>query len=436
MSATTEGRAVVFLLAAAILPALPAHPADTSREETAMHSVDVTRELYIEHTVPGASRWVNAYYVGEGLEREEIHSFMAKSDTPEKPKRRRSADNGRTWSAFEELPDVVTQEQGARIYWDGAPRFVDAEHGLLVSIWLRQTKTSTYFNQCFSRISRDQGLTWGEPRQLRYEDGAFFDPANPLDPDFLHNNQVYFGNNIIRHSNGTLIHVGAAVNVPHESTTSKSYDSRVPADARSIGSVCFIGTWDAGAADYDWTAGAPVWVPLEVSSRGLMEPDVVELRDSRLLVVWRGSNTPDTEGRKWFSVSKDGGRTLSPVQEWKYDDGTRFYSPSSIHRFFRHSVTGRLYWLGNICSAPPSGNSPRYPLIIAEVDESVPALKRNTVTVIDDKGPGDSPQLQLSNFAVLENRESHEVEVYLTRLGSDPDDFWGADAYKYMLTFK
>jgi hypothetical protein len=31
----------------------------------------------------------------------------------------------------------------------------------------------------------------------------------------------------------------------------------------------------------------------------------------------------------------------------------------------RDSVTGKLYWIGNICAAPPSGNSPRYPLVIA-----------------------------------------------------------------------
>jgi hypothetical protein len=218
--------------------------------------------------------------------------------------------------------------------------------------------------------------------------------------------------------------------------TGKSYDGRVPADAKSIGSLCFIGKWSADAKDYDWSGGKPVWVPLEVSSRGLMEPDVVELKDSRVLVVWRGSDTPVTEGRKWFSASSDGGMTLSPVAEWKYDDGSRFYSPSSFHRFLRHSVTGKLYWFGNICEGPPSGNNPRYPLIVAEVDESIPALKRDTVTVIDQRGPDDSEKLQLSNFSILENRETHEVELYVTRLGADPEDFWGADAYRYTLTFK
>ena len=425
--------AAVYLVTVSGVPAM-ALAEETARAKTGI--VAVRREVYVAHTRPAASRWVNAYYVGSGLEREEVHTFMAKSDTPEQPQSRRSLDNGRTWSDFEPLPEVVTHEHGARIYWGVGPRVYDPETGVLVSIWLRQTKQSLYANHSFSRISRDGGRSWSAPKQLRYEEGATFDPDNPIAPEFLDNNQSYFGNNIIRHTNGTLIHVGAAVNVPVENPSGKSFDGRVPADARNIGSRCFVGRWNEATEDYDWTAGKPVWVPLEVSARGLMEPDVTELTDGGVLVVWRGSNTPATAGRKWFSVSDDGGMTLSPVAEWKYDDGSRFYSPSSIHRFIRHGVTGKLYWIGNICPAPPSGNSPRYPLVIAEVDESLPALRRDTQTVIDDRGTADSARLQLSNFSVLENRETHVVELYLTRLGADPDDFWGADAYRYTLSFQ
>ena len=155
-----------------------------------------------------------------------------------------------------------------------------------------------------------------------------------------------------------------------------------------------------------------------------------------MLVIWRGSNSPVTAGRKWFSVSTDGGMTLTAPVELKYDDGSRFYSPSSYHRMVRSSKTGRLYWIGNICPNPPNHNSPRYPLIIAQVDETIPALKRNTVTVIDDRKGGDGPGLQLSNFSLLENRQTHELEIFLTRLGEDPQNKWNSDVYKYTLTFK
>jgi hypothetical protein len=102
----------------------------------------------------------------------------------------------------------------------------------------------------------------------------------------------------------------------------------------------------------------------------------------------------------------------------------------------RSSVTGKLYWMGNITAEPPRGNSPRYPLVIAEVEEAIPALRRGTVTVVDDRGPGDGPNVQMSNFSFLEDRETRDLEVYLTRIGEDPDDFWGADVYRYTLTFE
>ena len=134
-------------------------------------------------------------------------------------------------------------------------------------------------------------------------------------------------------------------------------------------------------------------------------------------------------GRKYFSISADGGRTLSPVAEWKYDDGTSFYSPSSYHRMLRHS-NGKLYWFGNISATAPEGNSPRYPLVIAEVDEDKAALKRATVTAIDDRMPGQPADMQLSNFSVLENRETHGIELYLAGYGQNPD---GADSLRYVL---
>ena len=42
----------------------------------------------------------------------------------------------------------------------------------------------------------------------------------------------------------------------------------------------------------------------------------------------------------------------------------------------------------------------------------------------------------MSNFHVLQDPETDEVELYLTRLGEDPDDLWGADLYKYVLRLR
>ena len=391
--------------------------------------VKAEKEVYGRHPRKGVGAWVTVRYVEPGLEREEVHTTWAKSDTPEKPKRRWSRDNGRTWSEFEPMPDVVTHPQGVRVFWGRGPQLYDPSSKVTVSIWLRQPHLrGRHHNHCFARISRDHGLTWDEPTLLRYEDGEAFDPDDPFREGFLKHNQAYFGSNILHHSSGTLIHCVAHANAPGDPNN----DER----PWRMGSLCFVGRWNAESGDYQWTAGMRVEISSDVSSRGLMEPAVAELDDGRVLVIWRGSNTSKTPGRKWFSVSADGGLTLGEVQELKYDDGTRFYSPSSIHRMIRHSVTGKLYWVGNISAVPPRANSPRYPLVIAEVDETIPALKRNTVTAIDDRQPGESDRLQLSNFSLLENRETHKLEVYLTRIGADPSDFWGADAYKYTLTLK
>jgi len=137
------------------------------------------------------------------------------------------------------------------------------------------------------------------------------------------------------------------------------------------------------------------------------------------------------------SLSADGGRSLSPPIEWKYDDGSSFYSPSSFHRFIRHRLTGKLYWLGNVCAAPPSGNSPRFPLVIAEVDESRAALRRNTVTAIDDRQPGQG-DIQFSNFPLAEDRVTQDLNLHVTTYGQEPNpqDWASADNYRYTLSIR
>ena len=87
-------------------------------------------------------------------------------------------------------------------------------------------------------------------------------------------------------------------------------------------------------------------------------------------------------------------------------------------------------------AVPPKGNMPRYPLVIAEVDEKIPALKKNTVTVIDHRQPDQDPDIQFSNFSLLENRETHALELYLTTYGEDATNVFTADNYKYTLTLK
>jgi len=425
----------IFLAAAALAASGHASQPNPQQQakppwQTNSPIVTVRRELYQRHPNPRTAVLVAVSYVGPKLELLEWRSTETKDDVWDDNIIRWSHDNGRTWSGFIKRSASTNVDYGGVTVWEsGSCNRYHPASGRFVEMWLRQIQVGPiYHNYTYVRTSPDLGHSWTEPEQLRYEEGDSFDPAQPLKPSFLRANECLPNSILVRHD-GALVCAVAHANAEHD-----------PENATrpwKMGGLCFIGSWDAKVGKYQWTAGKRTEISPQVSARGLMEPDVAELDDRRLLVVWRGSNTPTTAGRKWFSISSDGGKTLSPVAEWKYSDGSRFYSPSSFHRLIRHS-TGNLYWIGNICAEPPSGNWPRYPLVIGEVDNATGALKRDTITAIDDRRPGQSAELQLSSFSVLENRETHDLELHLTMYGQqEGNKNWAtADNYKYTLTIK
>ncbi len=394
----------------------------------------VKKELYLQHPAPRVAPWVGLQYVGPGHEMRQVQGLERESDVGEQIKARWSADNGKTWSDFVAIqPSNKVNYKGVSV-WEGET--VTAFHplsGLLIQLWLRQIDIKgVYHNFTYSRTSADQGRTWSEPNQLRYEMGDAFDPNDPVKASFLNQNEAYPANNILVRSNGTLLVCLAHANSPE--------DPKNNSRPWRMGSVWFEGKWNPTAKNFDWTSTARTAISPERSARGLMEPETAELKDGRLLTVWRGSTqgwdgtAAKIPGRKFFSLSADGGRSFSPPAEWTYDDGSAFYSPSSFHRMIRHSITGKLYWLGNICATPPSGNSPRYPLIIAEIDETSAALKRSTVTAIDDRqlGQGD---IQFSNFPLVEDRITHDLILHITTFGQEPDpkDWATAENFRYTI---
>jgi hypothetical protein len=173
------------------------------------------------------------------------------------------------------------------------------------------------------------------------------------------------------------------------------------------------------------------------TTRGLFEPTLAILDDGRILIVMRGSNDirPSLPGYRWFSLSDDGGETWSEAQPWTYTDHTPFFSPSSCSQLLAYS-DGRLFWFGNISPTNPQGNAPRYPLVMAEVDRHSGLLRRDSVTVLDDRQPDENAQIFLSNFLVREERGTGRLILHLTRLfaksfqkGNEYD--WTADSLVY-----
>jgi len=248
---------------------------------------------------------------------------------------------------------------------------------------------------------------------LRYEDGPDYDPDRPFDPDFHRTNNAYPGQRIVFAADGTAF-------LPMVANTL--------GEPSKAGVVLMRRDVPTGA----WTPSNVVRIDPKLSRRGLLEPDVECLRDGRILIVCRASGGEASPCRKWCTYSTDGGRTLEPLAELRYDDGSPFYAPGSIHRFQRSAGSGRLYWIANIV-AQPDGDGPRYPLYIAEIDENRMAVRKNSLVMVDDRriDEGDTEKLQLSNFAVVENRETLEIEIYITRIGQS-ENFWKAGVCRYI----
>lgn len=420
----------------------------------------VKKEIYVPSTEPRVATSVSMIYVGRGLRREEVRALVRSSDWSDTVRRRTSEDNGRTWSDWEwvykqaPIQGEFTQSGGPSQQGTGP---YDPVSGCLIKpVFQRIVKgdpqvamreiwsgNRLFCDHGFYQLSADDGRTWGEARQLQYEHGPEFDPDNWGAPDYFRTNEMYIGEAAVL-SNGTIA-ISATVPVPYRDEEDAKIPSVFPNTYREgcvAGAMCFAGRWNKERQDYDWTTSEPVFLPRRMSTRGLVELDLSELSNGNVLLLMRGSNTGldpvKHPGRKWFSVSRDGGHTWSEVKDIRYDTGEPLYSPASISKTIRSSKTGKLYWAGNIPDIPPDGNSPRYPLQIVEIDEEKPSFKKDTVTVIDDRNrERDSEHLQLSNFSLLEDRETHDMEVYLTRLGEHGGgpDVWTADACKYTLNF-
>jgi hypothetical protein len=138
------------------------------------------------------------------------------------------------------------------------------------------------------------------------------------------------------------------------------------------------------------------------------------LADGRVLMVMRGSNhkKPELPSYKWASRSADDGKTWSAPVPWTYEDGSRFFSPSSMCKFVAHS-SGRLFWIGNIApnNTHAYSNGKRYPLVIGEVDRATGLLLRRTITTVADRRPDQHEGIQFSNFSCLEDRKTGEIVI-------------------------
>jgi hypothetical protein len=183
-----------------------------------------------------------------------------------------------------------------------------------------------------------------------------------------------------------------------------------------------------------WRAAEPVKGDPERSIRGMDEPTLARLAGGRLLMVLRGSNggKASLPGWRWVSYSSDGGWHWTAPKPWTYTNGQPFFSPSACSQLLRHS-NGKLYWAGHITPSNPHGNSPRYPVVLGEVDEASGLLIEESVIRIDDRHAGEDEILMLYPPFAREDRQTREIALHVSRLFAFREG-WKGDAWLYRVT--
>ncbi len=334
-----------------------------------------------------------------------------------------SRDNGQTWSAPKMRQQSRAVEAG-RIRYLGNAAFLDQDTGQLIVFScqaLYRGNIRIRHNRIQIEINRydPASATWAEPllTDMGFEEGIISDFCVP-----------------IRTSQGHLLFPAYK-----PATDAAGNRTHYPGhDWATVGtSLTIIGEYRADG-EVRWRAGDTVPCDLEMTCRGLNEPTVAELKDGRLAMICRGDNSvfPDRPGYKWLTFSEDGGQSWCKAAPLPCTDGGALESSSTGSALLRSIKTDKLYWIGNICTEGEhaNGNWPRSPLVIAEVQEEPFALKRETITVIDQRGPNDSARVQFSNFRYYQDRETGDVVLFLSRYGERVAKNWkSADYYRYRI---
>ncbi len=354
------------------------------------------------------------YTTADGLELVSVHSHTSRSDTVEVAYVRRSEDNGRSWGEAEEWPMRFEDRDGmGRRHVRGG--YVDPRTGRYLQVWtegvlptddplegMRQWKLHY-------AVSEDGGRTRVVAEQIICA-GQEFDAVHPLPGVTIGTNCVMIGDL----GQLPLTRSDGAILMPVQSTPigpdGKYYNPG--AGYTYTDCLLLVGHWSEDGR-LCWSCSERVCGDPERTTRGLVEPTIAELADGRLMMVMRGSNDAHNElpSHKWRALSADGGQNWGAVEPWTYSDGEAFFSPSACSQLIPW-VDGRLLWAGNICAANPSGNRPRYPLVVGEVDRENGLLIRESVQTVDDLQADDDEMLTLSNCYARADRETGELLLH------------------------
>jgi len=422
-------------------------------------TITIKRQLYAEAPDERTTDCRSQTYVeGSGLRRMERRSLQRESDWSSAASERFSDDNGRTWGEWRDVcvgeretrgEDEINTYFGTEAYNPRYKHFVSVgmrriffwgHHKAYQSMWARGEAA---FADHSLMVIRADGSADRAIEVVKYEEGADYNPAKWRDPGYIDHNRAYMGNAVHVLSNGEIIFPIAAAIRSCCRIRGLDIEEIFPSCPDIMGGMIVArGRLNEGRGRYDLSFSRPVVISDLKSSRGVCEPEAVKLPSGRIIAVFRGSNTesenwntriePGTPAHKWFCYSDDGGETFTEPVPWHFDDKEVFYSAATISAFVRRDKDDQLYWIGNISDHHASGNHPRHPLVIAEVNDRG-LLVKDTLATIDKREEGDSAALQLSNFCVLQDRETGLIELYLAKLGQREGHTWWADSYRYFI---
>jgi hypothetical protein len=408
----------------------------------------IESKIFIPSPAEGTGVFGATYYCeNESLRIENLYNMASQSDAPNMAFVRYSDDNGRTWSEPEELKAVEKFGDGIkRIYHRGG--YLDPASGRYITIRNEGVFPSDKYDadicmkslQLYYRVSENGGRTFIVDEPI-IQKGNEFDAGHPLPGVWKGKNSVMLGDFSCRPvtlDDGTIL-------VPCQI-------SPVDADGNYCNpgngytyheSAVLIGKWTENKR-LEWELSEMIRTEPKKSTRGLLEPTLTILDDGTVLMIMRGSNeimlsrnpdkaapVPGLGGYKWYAVSKDRGRSWSEAKPWTYENDEIFYSPSACSELLRHS-NGKIYWLGNIAPNMTAGNSPRYPLVIGEVNTSTGKLIKSSCSVVDNRRADEPENMTLSNFCACEDRESGEIVLHMPRLGTK-ESFLTADLLEYRI---
>ena len=382
-----------------------------------MNIKSLGQETLVDSPEPGAGVHGALYYTrASGTEMFCMYVIETRSDLSDRFYTMLSPDNGRSWSEpilYESeivRPDGILRRSAAVALVDpGTDRFLwFLNEGLFDG---DDPLQGMLRYQLRYRVSIDGGQSW-DTDELMIQNGREYNEGHPFPDVFVGRNSMMFGDHTcvpIALPDGTILVASQMCPLGPDGVYHNPGGGFTYHDTAIIS-----GRWSGTSVE--WRLAGVIEGDPKRSTRGVIEPTIERLDDGRILVVMRGSNDarPTLPGYRWFSIGSSDMDQWSKARPWTYTDESPFYSPSACSQLLRHS-TGRLLWFGNLTEENPSGNRPRYPLVMAEVDTKSGLVIRDSVATVDDRAPDESERLTLSNFHVLEDRETGEILITLPR---------------------